>query len=61
MPQEYKQPQRRRDPEDVPAPDITIRDEQRAQDIEAVLDEIDEVLEENAQEFVNNYIQKGGQ
>lgn len=26
-----------------------------------LLDEIDEVLEENAEEFINAYIQKGGQ
>ncbi|MCY3806937.1 MAG: ubiquitin-like protein Pup, partial [bacterium] len=26
-----------------------------------LLDEIDEVLETNAEEFVNSYIQKGGQ
>jgi ubiquitin-like protein Pup len=26
-----------------------------------VLDEIDSVLEENAEEFVRNYIQKGGE
>jgi len=25
-----------------------------------LLDEIDEVLEENAEEFVRNYVQKGG-
>jgi ubiquitin-like protein Pup len=25
------------------------------------LDEIDEVLEDNAEEFVRNYVQKGGQ
>ncbi|HYJ23709.1 MAG TPA: ubiquitin-like protein Pup, partial [Acidimicrobiia bacterium] len=25
------------------------------------LDEIDEVLEENAEEFVKNYVQKGGE
>jgi ubiquitin-like protein Pup len=25
------------------------------------LDEIDEVLEENAEEFVRNYVQKGGE
>ncbi len=30
-------------------------------DIDALLDEIDAVLEENAEEFVANYIQKGGQ
>ena len=30
-------------------------------DIDGILDEIDEVLEENAEEFVRGYIQKGGQ
>lgn len=30
-------------------------------DIEDLLDEIDEVLESNAEEFVKNYVQKGGE
>ena len=30
-------------------------------DIASILDEIDEVLEENAEEFVRGFIQKGGQ
>jgi prokaryotic ubiquitin-like protein Pup len=30
-------------------------------DIDSVLDEIDGVLEENAEEFVRAYIQKGGE
>jgi len=30
-------------------------------DIDDILDEIDEVLEENAEEFVRSYVQKGGQ
>ncbi|MFH1330305.1 MAG: ubiquitin-like protein Pup [Actinomycetota bacterium] len=29
--------------------------------IDDLLDEIDSVLEENAEEFVRNYVQKGGQ
>ena len=29
--------------------------------IDDLLDEIDSVLEENAEEFVKNYVQKGGQ
>ena len=29
--------------------------------IDELLDEIDSVLEENAEEFVKNYVQKGGQ
>ncbi len=31
------------------------------QDVDSVLDEIDSVLEENAEEFVNAFVQKGGQ
>jgi ubiquitin-like protein Pup len=30
-------------------------------DLDDLLDEIDEVLEDNAEEFVRNYVQKGGQ
>jgi ubiquitin-like protein Pup len=30
-------------------------------DIEQILDEIDEVLEANAEDFVRNYVQKGGE
>ncbi len=30
-------------------------------DVDDLLDEIDSVLEENAEEFVKNYVQKGGQ
>lgn len=30
-------------------------------ELDAMLDEVDSVLEENAEEFVKNFIQKGGQ
>ncbi len=30
-------------------------------ELDDLLDEIDEVLEENAEDFVRNYVQKGGQ
>jgi ubiquitin-like protein Pup len=30
-------------------------------DLDDLLDEIDEVLETNAEEFVKNYVQKGGE
>ena len=30
-------------------------------EVDDLLDEIDTVLEENAEEFVRNYVQKGGQ
>lgn len=36
-------------------------DEEFVEDLDALLDEIDEILEENSQEFVENYIQRGGQ
>ena len=31
------------------------------EDVDAILDEIDEVLESNAEEFVKGFVQKGGQ
>ncbi len=36
-------------------------DEEFVEDLDTLLDEIDEILEENSQEFVENYIQRGGQ
>ena len=30
-------------------------------ELDDLLDDIDQVLEENAEEFVKNYVQKGGQ
>ncbi|MEN8233853.1 MAG: ubiquitin-like protein Pup [Actinomycetota bacterium] len=35
--------------------------EEIADKIDGLLEEIDAVLEENAEEFVKNYVQKGGQ
>lgn len=32
-----------------------------ARDIDSILDEIDDVLEANAEDFVRNYVQKGGE
>ena len=40
--------------------DATKGDQLKA-DLDELLDEIDEVLEENAEGFVRNYVQKGGQ
>jgi ubiquitin-like protein Pup len=31
------------------------------EDLDNLLDEIDEILEENAEEFVKSYVQRGGQ
>ncbi len=35
--------------------------ETSTEDVDELLDEIDEVLEANAEEFVRSYIQKGGE
>ncbi len=45
----------------APDSDVQERREKLNEDVDAILDEIDDVLEENAEEFVRSYIQKGGQ
>ncbi|AKU16998.1 ubiquitin-like protein Pup [Luteipulveratus mongoliensis] len=64
--QDYKSPQRRDDddgPEDdgAPAPAGAATKEGLDEDTDGVLDEIDSVLESNAEEFVRGFVQKGGQ
>jgi ubiquitin-like protein Pup len=43
------------------APAASERGEKIKAELDDLLDEIDEVLEDNAEEFVRNYVQKGGQ
>jgi ubiquitin-like protein Pup len=43
------------------APPASERGERLKAELDDLLDEIDEVLEDNAEEFVRNYVQKGGQ
>ena len=45
----------------APSEDVVERKEQLDEDIDAILDEIDDVLESNAEDFVKSFIQKGGQ
>jgi ubiquitin-like protein Pup len=65
MAQEQKQPKKGTEDEsqvDQSAEtDVAERKEQLDEDIDAILDEIDEVLESNAEDFVKSFIQKGGQ
>ena len=42
-------------------PKTIEKGEKLKKDIDDVLDKIDDVLEENAEEFVKNYVQKGGE
>jgi ubiquitin-like protein Pup len=44
-----------------PAANIQERGETIKEDLDRIIDEIDEVLEENAEEFVKNYVQRGGE
>ena len=47
-------------PEETEAPSGDQGEKLKAE-LDDLLDEIDEVLEENAEEFVRNYVQKGGE
>ena len=65
MPQEQKQPRKSGEAEEVtdtaPETDVSERKEALDDDVDAILDEIDDVLETNAEDFVKSFIQKGGQ
>jgi prokaryotic ubiquitin-like protein Pup len=47
--------------EEEAAPEEQKSTEASGEDVDELLDEIDEVLESNAEEFVRSFIQKGGQ
>jgi prokaryotic ubiquitin-like protein Pup len=65
MAQEQKQPRKSGESEEVaevqPETDVAERKEALDDDVDAILDEIDDVLETNAADFVKSFIQKGGQ
>ena len=65
MAQEQKQPRKSQQDEEqveeAPAAADTERKEQLDEDIDAILGEIDDVLETNAEDFVKSFIQKGGE
>ncbi len=65
MAQEQKQPKKSAETEEstdvAPASNVSERKEQLDEDIDAILDEIDDVLETNAEDFVKSFIQKGGE
>lgn len=44
-----------------PSKKISKKGEDIKGDMDSLLDEIDSVLEENAEEFVKNYVQRGGE
>src|SRR3954468_7268318 len=64
MAQEQKQPKKssetQEQAEGASQSDVSERKEQLDEDIDAILGEIDDVLETNAEDFVKSFIQKGG-
>lgn len=50
-----------RESESEAAPATSERGEEIKAELDDLLDEIDDVLETNAEDFVKSYIQKGGQ
>lgn len=67
MAQEHKQPRKTSEEVEVeetevaPESDVAERKEALDDDVDAILDEIDDVLETNAEDFVKSFIQKGGE
>lgn len=65
MAQEHKQSRKSSETEEqaqaTGQEDVAERKEQLDEDIDAILGEIDDVLETNAEDFVKSFIQKGGE
>ena len=65
MAQEQKQPRKSNESDEAveTAPEASVADRKEAldNDIDDLLDEIDDVLETNAEDFVKSFIQKGGE
>ena len=65
MAQEQKQPRKANEEveevESSSETDLAERKESLDADVDDILDEIDDVLETNAEDFVKSFIQKGGE
>ena len=66
MPQERQQKQKKKAPPPeaeggATSPEAQKKGRRLKEDMDRLLDEIDSVLEENAEEFIKNYVQKGGE
>ena len=66
MGQQEKKKEKRKEPTkkdgDVhPNPEVIEKGKRMKEDLDKLVDEIDDVLEENSEEFVKNYVQKGGE
>jgi len=60
--QDSRKPRSPQESEDIQADPKVVETGQRLkEEMDDLVDEIDKVLEENAAEFVKNYVQKGGE
>jgi ubiquitin-like protein Pup len=63
--QQQRTPQRDRDEDEAAtaevSEDLKERQDALADDVDSILADIDDVLEENAEDFVRGFVQKGGQ
>lgn len=59
--QKPKSPSKRTEEEVAEAEPVTETGDKLKAELDDLLDEIDEVLETNAEDFVKSYVQKGGQ
>ena len=59
--EQHRQPRRDDGDEAPPPPPAAPQAQTKDDEVDAILDEIDEVLESNAEEFVKGFVQKGGQ
>jgi prokaryotic ubiquitin-like protein Pup len=64
-PAQQRQTQRNQEVDEAAAPevseDLKERQDALADDVDSILADIDDVLEENAEDFVRGFVQKGGQ
>jgi prokaryotic ubiquitin-like protein Pup len=58
---EHRRSERAADVEEEVAAPVESAPSELDTDVDAILDEIDSVLEENAEDFVKSFVQKGGQ
>lgn len=63
MPQEFAQQQEQaaQQPQEQAVAVDTLQTDGAVDALDAVLDDIESVLEQNAQEYVNSFVQKGGE
>ena len=61
MPDRIQRKMPERQSEDAIESEVVENDRPASDDLDDLLDEIDEILEENAEDFVRSYVQKGGE